>query len=374
MGKRKLLFVVGVDWSFVSHRLPIAVEAIKRGYEVHLAATITDKYDMLAAQGIIIHPLNIDRGGTNPFTELKLIFSIWQLFRRVKPDIVHLVTIKPVLYGGIVARFTSIKAIVAAVPGLGFVFLSKGIKAQVRRIIVSVLYFLALRHKNIKIIFQNPDDKKKILSITKAPEEKTIMIRGSGADLSQYPFIDIPDTVPMVVMAARLLKDKGVYEFIEAARILKNKGIKARFCLIGSPDTENPSSVSESELDIWKKEAIVEIWGYRKDIAKIFADSYMVVLPSYSEGLPKVLIEAAACGRAVVTTDVSGCRDAIEADKTGLLIPVKDAQALASAIEKLLLDKDLCIKMGKAGRELAEREFTIKKVVDAHLKIYDEIS
>ncbi len=373
MSKQKLLFVVGVDWSFVSHRLPIAVEAIKQGYEVHIATAITDKREFMEAHGLVVHSLPLNRGSMNPLVELKTFFAIWKLFNQVRPDIAHLVTIKPVIYGGIAARFTAVKSIVAAVPGLGFVFIAKGIKAQIRKSIVAVLYRLALRQKNIKVIFQNPDDKKHIMAITGLPESKTIMISGSGVDLSQYENKPLPDGVPIVVLAARLLKDKGVVEFVEAAGRLKKKGYNARFCLVGEPDLQNPSSITQAELLAWQAEANVEVWGYRADIPQVFAGAYMVVLPSYSEGLPKVLIEAAACGRAVVTTDVSGCRDAIEENVTGVLVPVKNSIALADAIERLLINKELCQKMGNAGRNLAEREFDVRSVVTKHIEIYKKI-
>lgn len=371
--RKTLLFLVNEDNFFVSHRLPIAIEAIKQGYEVHIAAAISDKRELMESYGIIVHPLPLNRGSTNPIAELKTFAAIWRLFYKVRPDIAHLVTIKPVLYGGIVARFAPVRALVAAVPGLGFVFLARGVKALLRRMVVVVLYFLALRQNNIKVIFQNPDDKKQILSITGLSEEKTIMIRGSGADLSKYTKKPLPEGVPIVVLAARLLRDKGVREFVAAAAMLKNKGVKARFCLVGDPDLENPSSVTQAELDKWAAEGNVETWGYRADIPEIFAESYLVVLPSYREGLPKVLIEAAACGRAVVTTDVSGCRDAIEAGVTGLLVPAKDSVALAEAIEKLLVDRALCLKLGDAGRAFAEREFDIKNVVATHLEIYSKL-
>lgn len=371
---KKLLFIASADWFFLSHRLPIALEAMRQGFEVHIAAAISDKYDVMVKHGLIVHPLPLDRGSMNPLAELKTFFSIWQLFRKIHPDIAHLVTIKPILYGGIAARFAPVNSVIAAVPGLGFVFNAKGLKANIRRWIVAVLYFMALRQKNIKVIFQNPDDKKQILAITGLPENKTIMIRGSGVDLSLYNFSPIPEGVPIIVMAARLLRDKGVMEFVEAARILKNKGYNARFCLVGEPDLQNPSSVTQAELDAWKTEGNVEVWGYRADIHHVFADAYMVVLPSYSEGLPKVLIEAAACGRAVVTTDVPGCRDAIENNVTGLLVPVKDVNSLANAVEKLLTDKELCKRMGNAGRNLAEKEFDIKSVVAVHMDIYNRLT
>lgn len=369
----KLLFIVNDPAFFISHRLPIAVEAIKQGYEVHLASFINSKEQIFAAYGIKTHNIAINRGSTNPLTEIKTLFSIWNLFNHIRPDIAHLVTMKPVLYGGIAARFAPVKSVVSAVPGLGSVFLTGGIRGKFLRFVVSILYKIALKQNKMTVIFQNPDDKKNIRAITRISEKKTIIIRGSGVDLSQYSFTPLPDGTKIVVMAARLLRDKGVFEFAEAAKILKERGSDARFCLIGNPDPQNPSSINEEDLSKWKKDGHLEIWGYRDNIAKIFAEAYMVVLPSYSEGLPKVLIEAAACGRAVVTTDVSGCRDAIEKDITGTLVPVRNSQALADAMGRLIQDRSLCEKMGKAGRKLAEKEFDINKVVEKHLDIYKNL-
>lgn len=368
--KPKLMIVVGVDWSLVLHRLPIALEAMRHGYEVHVATAITDKYAFLVSQGLVVHPLPMHRGSTNPFTELRTFLHIWWLFITVRPDIVHLVTIKPVLYGGIAARFSRVKAVVAAVTGLGFVFLAHGAKASVVKTIAALMYRFALGKKNIRVIFQNPDDKEKIQALTGLPEAKSIMIRGSGADLSQFLYRNLPPGPPLVMLASRLLRDKGVVEFVEAARMLKQKGLDARFCLVGKPDPENPTSLKESDLNAWAAEGVVETWGFQSDMAEMFSQASIVVLPSYGEGLPKVLIEAAACGRAVITTDVPGCRDAIEENITGLLVAVKNSQALADAIETLVSDPSRCAAMGKAGRALAEKEFDIASVVNKHMEIY----
>ncbi len=196
------------------------------------------------------------------------------------------------------------------------------------------------------------------------------MIRGSGVDLVTHIYQEEPLGTPIVVMAARLLKDKGVLEFIEAAKILLHKGINAKFILYGDIDEHNPASLTPSELSHIKEEGIIEVNGFTNDIAKVFSKAHIAVLPSYREGLPKVLIEAAACGRPIVTTDVPGCRDAIEANKTGILVKVKNSQSLADAIEKLVENKNLRETMGKAGRELAEKEFSIEKVINTHLDIY----
>lgn len=262
---------------------------------------------------------------------------------------------------------------VAAISGLGTVFVEREkVRSWMRRG-VEWLYQRALGHPNAKVIFQNPDDLKALLGIGAVSEKNTALIRGSGVSLVAYPMRPEPEGVPVVTFAARLLKDKGVREFIDAVRVLKERGVVAKFWLAGSPDQGNLTSISENEQSLWRKEGLVEILGYRSDIPDLFANSNIVVLPSYREGLPKVLIEAAACGRAVVTTDVPGCRDAIEPETTGLLVPVRDAKALADAIQSLIEAPLRRKQMGAAGRALAEREFALEKVVEAHLVIYQEL-
>jgi len=200
------------------------------------------------------------------------------------------------------------------------------------------------------------------------------MIRGSGVDLVQYGHTPLPSGVPVVVvLAARLLADKGVREFVQAARLLKQQGVSARFCLVGSIDPANPASLADAELTQWANDGVVELWGQRSDMPEVLSSAYMVVLPSYREGFPKVLLEAAACGRVVVTTDVPGCREAIDPGVTGVLVPVRNAAALADALKGLINDPVRCQAMGNAGRVLAERAFDVRQVVAAHLRIYQEL-
>ena len=374
----KLLFVVNVDWFFLSHRLPIALAAKKKGYEVHIATGLTDRLDVLQRQGFVVHPLKIDRSSTGIKSAINTMIEIWQVFKSNQPDVVHLVTIKPVLMGGIAARLAGVRAVVSAVSGLGFVFVAQGPKAVVRRWLVGMLYRLALGHRNLKVIFQNRDDKASLVDLTSLAEEKTVMIRGSGVDLSQYVVAPHPQGVPVVLMAARLLLDKGVREFVQAARLLKQRSgnfdKSTRFVLVGEPDPANPTSLTSQELQQWVKEGLVEHWGHRSDMPAVLSAANIVVLPSYyGEGLPKVLIEAAACGRAVVTTDHPGCRDAIEPGISGTLVPVRDAEALANAIQDLLENPESLSAMGLAGRALAERAFDVRHVVAEHLHIYDEL-
>lgn len=365
---KKILFVVNVDWFFISHRLPLALEALKRGYEVHIACGITDKKEYLESLGLIVHPLNLSRSGTGIKGEIKAFCEIYNLVKKINPNIAHFVTIKPVLYGGIASRFLSIGKKVFSISGLGFIFIKQGLKATLVRMLIKTMYKFALGGKNSHVIVQNPDDKAVVNSIVKVP---ITLIRGSGVDLSQYEYKKEKYENIKVSMACRLLKDKGVFEYIEAAKILKQKLSNVEFELHGDIDIHNPASLTDNDIEKIKKDAFVNVYGFSSDIAKVFSDSNIVVLPSYREGLPKVLIEAAACGRAVVTTDVPGCRDAIEPNITGLLCKVKDSKSLASMIEKLIVDKNLRNSMGTAGRELAEKEFDINKVVEKHFEIYE---
>jgi len=372
--KPKLLFVAGDAAYFVSHRLPIALAAKEVGYDVHVACGDSAFGIDLGEHGISYHKIRLVRGGLNPVTELWSAWSLWRLFRRLRPSLVHLIAIKPVLYGGIAARLAGVPAVVSAVSGLGSIFIEGGgLKTILIRVVAVPMYRIALRHSRQRVIFQNPDDRKKLIGVAGISESKTVLIRGSGVDLKRYPYRVEPPGFRIVTMASRLLRDKGVYEFVDAARALRAKGAQARFWLIGAPDVRNPTSISSQQVALWQQEGVVECLGHRSNVPQLYSQSHVIVLPSYREGLPKSLIEAAACGRPVVTTDVPGCRDAIEENVTGLLVPPRDAKSLEEGLARLLADDAMRRCMGRAGRELAEREFQIEKVVAAHLQIYDQL-
>jgi len=371
---KKILFLVNVDWFFVSHRLPIAIQAKAEGYEVHIACNFTDQSGYLTSLGFTLHNVPFDRSGAGITHELKTLLAIKKLLSRVKPDLVHAVTIKPVLYGGVAARMSGVENMLFAVSGLGLVFVAEGLKARLRRWFISWFYKFALGVKNSKVIFQNPVDKNVLKQAIDLKDSNCVMIKGSGADLTTYNVVVEPEGTPIVVMAARLLKEKGVYQFVEAARLLRERGVLADFQLVGEPDPGNPNTVKHAELEVWQKEGIIKTLGFSSDIPQVFASSNIVVLPSfYGEGLPKVLIEAAACGRAIVTTNNPGCAEAVNHGVNGLIVPAKDSKALADAIEKLVVDKPLRLQMGKAGRELAEREFDVYSVVAKHIEIYKDL-
>ncbi len=369
----KVCFVLNSPDYFISHRLPIAIALLEKGYEVHVVAS-GDCPTSMIDYGIKYHPIHISRKGMNPFSELSIIVSLYRLFRTVRPDIVHLVTIKPCLYGGIAARLAQVPAVVSAVAGLGIVFSTSNFKYKVLRLLLYPLFYQAFSHTNQKVIFQNTDDRDLLIKWGVVTPSKSLLVRGAGVDLSSYTFVPEPNGVPVISFAARLLKDKGVQEFVEASKLLQERGVKAEFWLIGSTDPGNSNTVTNEQLLDWEMAGLVKCLGYRKDVHHLFSKSNIVSLPSYyGEGLPKVLVEAAACGRAVITTDHPGCRDAIESNISGLLVPVRCASALADAIECLIENDVLRKGMGQEGRLLAEREFSIDHIVAIHIDVYQEL-
>jgi len=370
---RRLLFVVNNPAFFLSHRLPLALRAKEEGYEVHVATMSGPSVARIVELGLAHHAIPMSRSGKNPVQEISSLYALWALFRRLQPQLVHAVTIKPVLYGGIAARLAGVPAYVAAISGLGFIFTRPSRGVDFLRMAATVLYRLALGHPNSRVIFQNTNDRDVLRKAGVVRMEQVVLIRGSGVDLDEFQARPEPEGPPVAIMAARLLRDKGVLEFVDAARAAASDPSGLRWVLAGSPDPGNPASISMEQFERWRQEGVVQCLGERSDIADLYGQAHIAVLPSYREGLPKSLVEAAACGRAVVTTDVPGCRDAIEPDLSGLLVPARDAGALSQAVLRLAQDDDLRRKMGIEGRRLAEREFDIRKVAQAHLDIYETL-
>lgn len=368
---RSLMFVVNNPAFFLSHRLPIALAAKAQGYDVSVATMDGEAVDAIKGHGLTHYVLPMSRSGMNPLAEFKTLYAIYRLFKIVEPDIVHLVTIKPVLYGGIAARLAGVKGVVSAISGLGFIFTREHKGIDWVRLVTQQLYRYALGHRNSRVIFQNSNDREILGSIGAVRDEQVVMIRGSGVNLEQYAAQSEPPLPITIIFVARLLKDKGLLEYVDAAGMSQRDGKPYRWLVVGNPDPGNPASVTEDEARSWGDR--VQWLGERNDIAALYADSHIVVLPSYREGLPKSLVEAAACGRAVITTDVPGCRDAIEAGLTGVLVPVRDARAIYDAVCELAEDTEKRQAMGHAGRALAQDAFDIRKVVQAHLDIYQAL-
>lgn len=367
----RLLFIVNVDWFFLSHRLPLALAARDAGFEVHVATALTGPADVIKSHGFTLHPISLDRRNASPLDALRLVWTLWRLMRTLRPSIVHLVTIKPVLLGGLAARLARVPRVVAAISGLGFVFTALGATASARRWLVAGLYRIALAWPGVQLIFQNSDDRTLLQRHAGIRNAQVVLIRGSGVDLASWTVQPLPSGPPVVLMASRLLVDKGVNEFIEAAGQLRGYA-GARFVLVGDVDPGNPSSLERPQVLGCAEDGVIEWWGHRVDMQQVLAAAHVVVLPSYREGLPKVLLEAAAAGRAVVTTDVPGCRDAIVNGSTGLLAVPRDAEALAAAIRSLLDDPEKIRAFGHAGRQLAEEAFDVSEVVASHIRIYQE--
>jgi glycosyltransferase involved in cell wall biosynthesis len=369
----RLLIVVNVDWFFFSHRLPVALAAKQSGYEVHVATTFTSDIlkDELLREGLHVHELSIDRSAKSVCKIISNAFFIYKLFLDLRPAIVHLVTIQPVLFGGLAARAARLERVVYAISGLGHAFLSDSISSKISRNCVGILYRLSLGVSRKFVIFQNQEDRRVISGFSSLPSSQVKVIPGSGVNLSRFLFTPIPrGGVPRVQMASRILATKGVREFVEAAVILKSRGVRARFELIGKPDILNPAAISISEVDLWRRQGVVDILGHRDDLHLLMQQAHIICLPSYREGLPKVLCEAAASGRPVVTTNVPGCRDSIEDGITGLLVPPRDPVALADALEYLLSNPCLIAQMGAAARKRAESLFDSRDIVDQHLRLY----
>lgn len=372
----RVLFVLNNPAFFLSHRLPLALGALRAGYDVHLVAP-SDSASELEVQrhGIAFHPWVLSRSGARPWEEARTVWELARWLRTLRPDVVHAVTIKPVIYAGMLSRALRVPASVSAVSGLGYVFLAKGFRADVVRSIVRVLYRAALEHKNGRVIFQNPDDERVFLEAGLVRAERIVRIRGSGVDTTQFsPTPEgFPQGVPVVVVPARMLVDKGIVEFVEAARILRARGVPARLALVGDTDAGNPAALTAEQLRAWQREGLVEWWGFRRDMPEVFRGAHVACLPSYREGLPKALLEAMACGLPIVTTDAPGCREVVEPSENGFLVPVRTSEPLADALETLLRDPELRAKQGARSRALVLEHFSVEGVVEKTLAVYREL-
>jgi glycosyltransferase involved in cell wall biosynthesis len=364
---------VNVDWFFLSHRLAFARAARNRGAEVWVAGSPTGKEDLIAQEGFHFVPIPFRRSSKDVFGEIRTLRAISRILADVKPDLVHNITIKPVLYTSLVARFFGKPAIVNTISGLGYVFISSGVKARILRGALWLPYKVALSGKRIRVFFENPDDVELFVGKGWVQRPRTALIRGSGIDVELFKNTSEPPGVPMVMLASRMLRDKGVVEFADAARLLRKWKVNCRVVLVGGPDPGNPATVTTEELSSWVNEGILEWWGQRAEMEKVLPLAAIVVLPSYREGLPRVLQEAASVGRPIVATDVPGCREVVHEGENGYLVPPQDYVRLAKAIRRLVEDPELRARMGANSREMAIKEFRIEKVIESTFSVYDEL-
>lgn len=375
MYKRTLLFLVTEDWYFVSHRLPLAHAALAAGYRVVVATRVQQHGKVIEDSGCELIALRLRRSGRNPFTELLALIQIVGIYRRIRPAIVHHVALKAVLYGSIAARLARIPVVINAVAGMGYTFSSTDTLAQLIRPLMRVVLRTFLGGKRSWVILQNPDDLRLLLDAKAVDPTHVEVMRGAGVDLGEFRPSTPPSGLPTVLLATRLIWDKGVGEFVEAARLLRGRGTHARFVLVGAPDPGNPSAVPEGQLAAWHAEGVIEWWGQRADMAEVLWQTNVFCFPSAcGEGIPKVLLEAAAAGLPIVTTDAPGCREVVREGDNGLLVSIRDAAAVADAVEKLLHAPELRARMGARSREIAVSEFGIERVVTATLALYRRLA
>lgn len=308
-----------------------------------------------------------------PWRELRAFMHIFRLYRQVRPDIVHHVALKPVVYGSIAAWLARVPHVVNAMTGLGFVFSSNHWKARCLRPGIKRMFTAFLNRANSRLIVQNSDDADLFRHQIGIDPSRIALIRGSGVDTSHYPFLPAPRGPMTFTLVGRMLRDKGVYEFVAASRILRSKGIHCRCILVGDVDQENPASIDASQLKQWEADGFVEWWGRRDDIASVWAKSHVAVLPSYREGLPKSLLEAASCGRPLIACDVPGCREVVHQGVNGLLVQSQSAEALAAAMEALAADVELRERMGRASRKIVESDLSEDIVIRQTLALYDDL-
>ena len=370
--KPKLMYLISEDWFFCSHFLERALAARDAGYDVLVMARERAHGQKIRAAGIRLLPVNSSRRSINPVKELALLLRVYLAYRRERPDVVHHIAAKAVLYGSLAAIFFRRKlAIVNAPVGMGYVFSSGERLAKLLRPGLRLGYRLLLNPRRSRVIFENPDDAAYFVENGVVRPSDTVVIRGAGIDVRKFRPVNSPAGPPVVALVARMLRDKGIYEFVEAAHRLHEAGLAARFVLVGDPDPENPASIPLEQLRSWQRQKGVEWWGWREDMVSTWHQVHIACLPSsYREGLPKALLEAAACGLPIVTTDAIGCREVVRNGDNGLLVPVGDTQALAHALHTLICDADLRSRMGKQSRARAEREFSSERVISETLAVY----
>lgn len=372
----KIVLFANTDWYLYNFRLSLAQALRSAGNELVLISPPGPYGEKLREHGLRWEPVPMDRRSVNPIRELGLLWHLWNLFRRERPFVVHGFTIKPAVYGGLAARLAGVPAQVSAVTGMGYIFISDDFKARMLRPLMRTLMRLALTGKSARLILQNQDDVDLFDASGIIDPNRIRLIRGSGVDCSRF----IPGTSGneprrslRVLLAARLLWDKGLAEFVEASRRLQKEGRAIEFLLAGDPDPGNPAAVPEATVLQWQAGGLLKWLGHIDDMPGLLAEVDVMVLPSYREGLPKSLIEAAACALPLIATDVPGCRDVITDGVDGLRIPARNSAALAAAVCRLDDDRELGLRLGLAAREKVLQNFDEQIVIRQTIAVYDEM-
>lgn len=335
---KKIILFSNDDAHFYNHLFPIALEAKKQGYNIKIMTNVLSHKDKIEKHGFTIIPVKIKRGSLNPFIELVLLFKIIKVILEERPDILHNFTIKPIIYGTIAGFLCKTPKIINNFLGMGYLFINNSFLTKIIRSLLAKILSIIGKYKDMIFIAQNEDDRKLLIDLNIAKKDRIINQCSVGIDTKQFSQLPEKDGPIIFTLVARMLIDKGVNEFIDAAKLLYKKGINAEFWLVGSPDVQNASSIDEKILEEYHKQGFIKYLGHQKDIQKIWEDSHVAVLPSYREGLSRSLLEAAGYGRAIITTDAPGGRELVDNNINGLLVPIKDSQSLANAMEHLAKD------------------------------------
>ena len=372
MPGQRLIYLVTEDWYFIAHRLPMARAALKAGYEVHVATRVHRHGTMITAEGFQLHPIELHRGSINPFRFMAAVLSIRRLYKQLAPTLVHHIALQPTIAGSLAALRTP-TALINSIVGFGSVFTSHGVKARFARMVLLPVLPALLNRKNSLTLVENASHRSELAKFGVALSQIKVF-PGSGVDVERFTPGQEPSGPITVAFAGRMLEDKGVRTLVIAHQILKERGRGIRLLLAGMPDPANPNSIAREDLEAWSQRPGVTWLGQVDDIREVWAKAHIAVLVSRGEGLPVSLLEAAACGRPIVASDIPGCREVARPDVNALLVPPDNPEALADAIERLASDAELRRKFGDAGRALVEREFSSVRVGREIVTIYDRLS
>lgn len=373
---RCLLFVITEDWYFMSHRLGLAQRARAAGWRVVIAARESDRAADIRAEGLEFVALPFERALTYPWRDLRLLWALRGVLRELQPTLVHLVSLKPILLGGLALRLLpSPCPAVLAFTGLGYIFSSRAGLARLLKPLVMRLLARVAARRDTWLLAQNADDLALLRAEGIAHEARASIIAGAGLELAEFVVTPLPPrAAALVILPARVLRDKGVYEFVAAAAQVRALHKDVRFALVGAHDKANPGAVDERDLQAWIARGEVEWWGHRRDMPAVYAAAYVVCLPSYREGLPRALLEAAACGRPLIATDVPGCREICVDGETGLRVAAQNVDALVTALLRMLDTPSLALACAQAARAKVEREFTLDRIAEQTLALYCQLS
>lgn len=371
----RIVFVDNSLDAFRRDRMQLVHAARDLGLEIHVAAPRGRVPSESRSDDFAVHAIPMTRKGTSMWKEPATVLALLRLYRSLRPSLLHHLRLKPVLYGSLAASLAGVPAVVNTLTGLGFIFTDQSEKTAPVRKWVEMGCRRAFRHPNLRVIFQNPDDRAVFLRKGIITGEQAAVIKGSGVDLSVYRPSPEREGLPVVILASRMLWDKGVAQFAEAARILKSEGVQARFALAGEPDPDNPAAIPYEQLEVWHESGEIEWWGFQapQDMPGVLARSHIVCLPSYREGIPRILIEAAASGRPIVTTDAPGCRELVRPGVNGIIVPSRDTLSLANALRYLIEHPEVRIAMGNNNRQVAVQEFSQELVIAQFMAVYRDL-